>query len=118
MIKIFRIKAVLKWSILVTGLIFLNMNFFLAEVSVLGLDKDRNMAKNIAKLIAASSSEEEKDIFGGETKDILEVDLLSSDCLGNGSFYLLPHQVTFQTRNDAKPIVGNLETVIQPPEVI
>lgn len=118
MISIFRIKAVLRGSILITGLIFLNMNFFLAEVSALELDKDRNMAENIAKLIATSSTEEEKDVFGGESKDILETDLLFSNCLSNGNFYLLPDQVAFQTSHGAKPVGGNFETINPPPEGI
>lgn len=116
MIKVFRIKSVLKWSIGLTGLIFLNMNFFLAEVSVLELDKKKDMAENIAKLIANAATEEEKDIFGGpEAKDLIETELLCVEV--QGKFYLLPFQLAFKTHDGAKPITGNSETVNPPPEV-
>ena len=117
MISIFRNKSVLKWSVFVTGLIFLNMNFFLAEISALELDKRKDMVENIAKLIANAATEEEKDVFGGvETKDLIETDLLANIILDQGNFYLLPFQLAFQTRDGAKPITGNSETVNPPPE--
>jgi len=45
---------------LVTGLIFLNMSFFLAEVTYLQYDK-KELMENIAKLILNSGFEEERD---------------------------------------------------------
>jgi hypothetical protein len=44
----------------VTGLIFLNMSFFLAEVTYLQFDK-KELMENIAKLILNSGFEEERD---------------------------------------------------------
>src|SRR5688572_32399437 len=67
--SILRKPLFMKVMTLVTGLIFLNMSFFLAEVSALKLDQDKQMIGNIAKLIASSSAEEEKDAFGGTDKD-------------------------------------------------
>jgi hypothetical protein len=43
-----------------TGLIFLNMSFFLAEVTYLQFDK-KELMENIAKLILNSGFEEERD---------------------------------------------------------
>ena len=63
---------------LFTGLIFLNMSFFLAEVSALKLNQDKKMVSNIIKLISSSAAEEEKDAFGGADEDCSakEVDLI------------------------------------------
>ena len=63
---------------LLTGLIFLNMSFFLFEVSALKLNQDKKMFSNIIKLISSSAAEEEKDAFGGADEDskVKEVDLI------------------------------------------
>ena len=65
---------------LFTGLIFLNMSFFLAEVSALKLSQDKKMFSNIIKLISSNAAEEEKDAFGGTDEDssAKEVDLIFS----------------------------------------
>src|SRR5688572_30184805 len=103
MIKIFRSRCILRWSILATLTVFLNMNFFLLEVSALELDKDKQMARNIAQLIASASNEEEKDIFGNsETKDLVEP--VTCEILSKDKLYLLPFQIAFQARDGAKPI--------------
>lgn len=100
-----------------TGLIFLNMNFFLAEVSALELDKRKDLVENIAKLIANAATEEEKDIFGGpQAKDLIETDLLANGSFSRVNFYLLPFQLAFLTRDGARPIKGNSETINPPPE--
>ena len=63
---------------LFTGLVFLNMSFFLFEVSALKLNQDKTMFSNIIKLISNSAAEEEKDVFGGTDEDCTakEVDLI------------------------------------------
>lgn len=45
---------------LVTGVIFLNMSFFLAEVCMLNL-KDKQMIKNVSNLVINGGLEEERD---------------------------------------------------------
>jgi hypothetical protein len=45
---------------LMTGLVFLNMSFFLAEVSMLRLTNPE-LIENVAKLISSSGFEEERD---------------------------------------------------------
>jgi hypothetical protein len=62
---IFRNSNIKNAMALFTGLIFLNMSFFLAEVSALKLTQDKKMLENIARLISSSAAEEEKDVFGG-----------------------------------------------------
>lgn len=94
------------------------MNFFLAEVSFLEIDKNKNMVENIAKLIANAATEEEKDIFGGEsTKDVLKIELLSDHSFLHGNFFLLPFQSAFHFNDGSKPILRNAEITNPPPEV-
>ncbi|HEY9049639.1 MAG TPA: hypothetical protein VIN08_27265 [Ohtaekwangia sp.] len=54
---------------LFTVIIFFNMNLFLAEVEALRLLEDHNMVENIAKLVAGSATEEEKDIAGSSEEE-------------------------------------------------
>ena len=65
--KIFRRHFLSKALSLITGLVFLNMSFFLAEVTYLKFDK-KEIMENIAKLILNSGFEEERDCepVGGE----------------------------------------------------
>lgn len=44
-----------------TGMIFLNMGFFLMEVKILELHKNRQLMENISKIIRSSPLEEERD---------------------------------------------------------
>lgn len=93
------------------------MNFFLAEVSLLEIDKNKNMVENIAKLIANAATEEEKDVFGGESaKDVLEIELVTTHSFLQGSYFLLPFQSAFQFNDGAKPILRNAEITNPPPE--
>lgn len=103
---------------LFTGLIFLNMSFFLAEVSALKLNKDKKMVANIAKLISSSSQEEEKDAFGGTDKDCSakEVDLI---------YHYATHTIYRQIADinnkrcildPGVPLLGNYEIFSPPPE--
>jgi hypothetical protein len=56
----FRTHYLSKITALVTGVIFLNMSFFLAEVSMLKYNK-KELIENIAKLLFNSGLEEERD---------------------------------------------------------
>ena len=58
--KIVRQHILSKAFAFITGLIFLNMSFFLAEVSYLNFEK-KEIIENIAKLILNSGFEEERD---------------------------------------------------------
>src|SRR5688572_28795812 len=78
---IFKNERIKHAMTLFTGLIFLNMSFFLMEVSALKLTQDKKMLVNIAKLISTSSNEEEKGSVGGSADEDFsakEVDLCSN----------------------------------------
>lgn len=103
---------------LFTGLIFLNMSFFLAEVSALKLNQDKKMIVNIAKLISNSAAEEEKDVFGGSNEDCSgkEIDLIFEYNLNKATAYTLldKKRITFDT---GSPLLGSYEIYSPPPEV-
>jgi hypothetical protein len=104
---------------LFTGLIFLNMSFFLAEVSVLNLNKDKKMIANIAKLISSSSSEEEKAAFGGaadEDPTAKEVDLIFNYSTHTIYRFILLIKSTRYSYNQGPPLLGSYEIYSPPPE--
>lgn len=116
----FRNKYVSHGLALFTGIVFLNMSFFLAEVSALKLDQDKVMVANIAKLIAGSSAEEEKDAFGGSTDEdatAKEIDLIFSYTIytPDGFFYIAKSKGHLM--DHGLPRLGNYEIYSPPPEV-
>ena len=114
---IFRINAYKNAMTLFTGLIFLNMSFFLAEVSALKLNQDKQMIGNIAKLISSSAAEEEKDVFGGSSEDCSakEIDLLFEYNTDSATGYIL---LTKSRRAfvAGSPLLGSYEIYSPPPE--
>jgi hypothetical protein len=115
---IFRNIDVRNAMALFTGLIFLNMSFFLAEVSALGLTKDKKMLKNIALLISSSAAEEEKDAFGGmadEDHSTKGVDLIVSytthTIYGHGILI-----TKTDSHDQGLPLLGSYEIYSPPPE--
>ena len=116
--SIFRVSLYKNAMTLFTGLIFLNMSFFLAEVSFLNLNQDKKMIGNIAKLIASSSTEEEKDVFGGTDEDCSakEVYLVFQYNIHAAVAYsVLPNKRSFF--NPGSPLLGSYEIYSPPPEV-
>ena len=101
-----------------TGLVFLNMSFFLAEVSALKLDQDKKMISNIAKLLSTSAAEEEKDAFGGTDEDnsAKEIHLifnyLTHNLHGSSSDVSNKRSVFDQ----GIPLLGSYEIYSPPPE--
>jgi hypothetical protein len=103
---------------LFTGLIFLNMSFFLAEVSALKLNQDKKMIANIAKLISTSAAEEEKDVFGGADEDhsAKEVNLIYSHAAHTIHSYTLDVNSKRCILDHGLPETGNYEIFSPPPE--
>jgi hypothetical protein len=56
----FRQRNLVRLFAIITGAMFLNMSFFLAEVSALKIS-DQDLIENIAKLVSGSGFEEERD---------------------------------------------------------
>lgn len=65
---------------LITGLIFLNMGFFLIEVRMLGLYNDRQTMDNFSKMLAGAAFEEERDSSGLSTNVVAGEYLAGHHC--------------------------------------
>ena len=105
---------------LFTGLIFLNMSFFLMEVSALKLHQDKKLLVNIAKLISSSSAEEEKGSVGGSADEDLsakEVDLIASYPVHSIYNQILSVNIKRCLLNVGMPLLGSYEIYSPPPEV-
>ena len=116
--RIFRNMRVKNLMTLFTGLIFLNMSFFLAEVAALKLNQDKKMFANIVKLISTSAAEEEKDVFGGTDEDnaAKEINLIfnySTHCLHSHTLDLNNKRSVF---DQGIPLLGSYEIYSPPPE--
>ncbi|MBT1686548.1 hypothetical protein [Dawidia soli] len=118
--KVFRNQVVRRLATLFTGVVFLNMSFFLAEVSALKLTQNKKMVENIAKLVAGAASEEEKDVFGGngseDLKGVTEIDLLLDHRTSPDDYSVVPQQLTYMASHGQKTLAGTRDTEIQPPE--
>lgn len=113
--KLFRIRFVRDVMILIAGLTFLNMGFFLAEAAALKL-KNTKLLENIAR----SGFEEERDcseeIPGGDSSEE-EVDLMNSH-------YFIHQSIPFELALRRKGVHSarfqyphHLEIFCPPPEV-
>ena len=120
LMKLFRIKFVSKLFALFTGIVFLNMSFFLAEVTVLKLDQDKQMMENICKLLSGSAAEEEKDIFGGSSDEdtaAKEINLIFNHHIYSPCNASLISKRELDTLSQGTPQLGNYEIFSPPPEV-
>lgn len=115
MIKLFKKKPV-KLSVLVfTGLLFLNMSFFLAEVTALELNKNKKIAENITKLWMGVA-EEEKDTAGSEkgTDNLKELDFTFNPGILHYVDRTFIALLTFSHQQSCKPDSG-ITTLFNPP---
>lgn len=116
--KLFRRHWLKRTATFMTGVIFLNMSFFLAEVKFLHLDKNRQMAENIAKLIAGAANEEEKDVAGGTSEDVKtgKEAFLDFSLRALVAPQILSSQYQHPHADGAAPVSGHQETFNPPPE--
>jgi len=118
--KVFRSKYVRKGFSLITGIIFLNMSFFLAEVSALKLDRNTQLMENISKLLTGCAAEEEKDIFGGSSDEdtfAKEIDLIFNYHTYDPGSFILVSDGKISVFDQGIPLFGNYEIYSPPPEV-
>jgi hypothetical protein len=117
--QLFREKC-LRWILtLFTGIIFLNMGFFLLEVRMLDLHKDRQLMENISKMLAGAAFEEERDAGTNSTSvNIAEEEYTlghqTSD--HSGSYFLIAEKIS-HLLNDGTTGHGYLKQFCPPPEV-
>ena len=103
---------------LFTGLIFLNMSFFLFEISALKLNQDKTMFSNIIKLASSNATEEEKDAFGGTDEDCSakEVDLIFSYSAHTIHAFTSKVNKKRSVFDQGIPLLGSFEIYSPPPE--
>lgn len=103
---------------LITGVIFLNTSFFLAEISLLKVT-NYEILQNVAKLISNSGLEEERD---GETTDKdasgKEVDLLISQAQTHHHVLFLVAFKANHALDDLYPPANYAQTYSPPPDLI
>lgn len=81
-----------------TALIFLNMGFFMMEVRILGLDKDRQLMENISKMMAGAAFEEERDSSPqSSTQNLAEEEYLAGHHSASytGCYFLIAERASF-----------------------
>lgn len=111
-----RSTAVSRIFSLFTGVIFLNMSFFLAEVCLLNF-KDKDMIENVCKLVLNGGLEEERDGHGaGKDIPIKAFTMLSADLLlWHSSLFLIAARV-HQESDDLYLHADHSEIISPPPE--
>lgn len=115
MIKFFKKKSVKLSTLVFTGLLFLNMSFFLAEVAALELTKNKKIAENITKLWMGVA-EEEKDTAGSEkeTDNLKELDLTFNAGILHCVDRIFVALLSFSHQQSSKPDSG-ITTLFNPP---
>lgn len=114
--KVFRYKFITRIFCLITGIIFLNMSFFLAEVSMLDL-KNKQMIGNVCKLVLNEGLEEERDAHSGGSDAPAKMFLLLSDdsLLCHPPLFLISVKID-QVSEDLYPHANHSEKYSPPPE--
>lgn len=118
--KLFRKDSTLRFFATLTGIVFLNMSFFLAELNALEFNKKNKALYESLVASLAGISEEEKDVFGGESGS--ETESLSKEV----DLFLTLYQnisrgysFTISTNGSSQahfPCDGALCSIHQPPE--
>ena len=102
-----------------TTVVFLNMSFFLAEVSILELEKDSRFTKIIVLILSGTCFEEEREVGG----DVSEEDAAAKKIelvFGYETYPSAGHGLLVRDNkfiSDHRiPLGGNFETFSPPPE--
>lgn len=112
---IFRYQVITRIFCVFTGVIFLNMGFFLAEVCLLNL-KDRHMIENVTKLVLNGGLEEERDAHAGGDVPGKMFSLLSNESLiRHASLFLIAVKI-HQVLEDLYPHADHSTKFSPPPD--
>lgn len=97
----------------------MNMSFFLAEVSILELEKDSRFTKIIALILSGTCFEEEREIGGDGSEEqptAKKIDLVFSRLIHSRDGYVLLAEDNKFLSDHRIPLSGNYETFTPPPE--
>src|SRR5687767_6293570 len=97
------------------GIVFLNMGFFLAEVTMLKIENE-DLIENIANLITNSGAEEERDAEKGNDTSVKEIDLCSHHMLIHHTSLFLIATKNNQIFEDHYSLTHYLDIFSPPPE--
>ncbi len=116
----FRKHISAKLMALMTGIIFLNMSFFLTEIRYLGLHiSHAKMVENVVKALAGVGFEEEKDSMSesgtSESGHIVDLHIIIHPDSANESFQNASK--LFASRNNLDVARSEVEIVTPPPKV-
>jgi hypothetical protein len=112
-----RLKLVRHVFLLITGLSFLNMSFFIAEVAILNLSKDDAAIECIMKILIAGGFEEESETTDEHEKPAVKAsDLFFSQSLYHHHHLFLIAQQRFGSLNILVPHNGHSKIFSPPPE--
>jgi hypothetical protein len=115
--KMLRNQTTTRIFSLLTGVMFLNMSFFLAEVCMLDL-KDRQVIENICELVLNGGFEEERDAHSGTDAPLKMLSLVSEDLhLRHSSLFLIASKMHHDFE-DHYLHADHSEKFSPPPEVV
>lgn len=115
---LFRHKQINRLLALLTGLIFLNMSFFLIELNALEVNKKNWTLYEIFSKAISGISEEEKDAESSETESVSkEVDVCIQQYFTLGVLYTSTINNKY-TSGNCQLADGSSCSIHQPPEVI
>lgn len=120
--KFFRKEYSLRFFATLTGVVFLNLSFFLAELNALEFNKNNKALYDTLVSALAGISEEEKDVFGGESG--AETESLSKEidiCLDLFQNLNRGYSFTVCTNGNSLahfPCDGATSNIHQPPEYL
>ena len=113
-----RHKTVTRIFALITGVVFLNMSFFLAEVCLLDF-QDKQMIENVCNLVINGGLEEERDSHSGGGDAPQKIFPLVGDklLLRHSSLFLIACK-TYTDSEDHYRHADHSETFTPPPDLI
>lgn len=115
--KVFRHQTGTRIFTLVTGVIFLNMSFFLAEVCMLNFT-DRQMIENVCNLVLNGGLEEERDAHStGNDAPLKLFSFLTADLLNRHSSLFLIASRMHRDFEDHYLHADHSETFSPPPDL-
>lgn len=115
--KTFRRNYLSRAFSLITGVLFLNMSFFLVEVSLLEIT-DHQIIENIARLISTGGFEEERDGEAPEKASAKEVDLLIDPIQPHHHLLIIVNSKTGCMLDDLYPHANYSQTFSPPPDFL
>src|SRR5687768_626559 len=107
----FRQHILQKIATVATAVVFLNMSFLLAEVSLLKMEKDSRFAKIISMIISGVCFEEEKEVGSDASEEDAKkkIDVSFHYHAHSGDQYFLLSQLKWVLRQSTLPL-GTIET--------